>query len=71
MRKQGNPMVDLPQPELDREPHCDHNRYDIEGVYEYINHEEICFEIVCRDCGTKGLVYATIDLDRGDEEWIE
>ena len=32
MKKQGNPMVDLPQPELDREPHCDHNVYSIEDV---------------------------------------
>ena len=47
--KQGNHMVDLPQPELDSEPHCDHNCYDIEGVYEYISHEEICFKIICRD----------------------
>ena len=64
-------MVDLPQPELDIELHCDHNRYVIEGVYEYINNEEICFEIVCCGCAAKGYVYATIDLDRGDEEWIE
>ena len=71
MRKQGNHMVDLPQPELDSEPHCYHNCYDIEGVYEYISHEEICFKIKCRDCDTEGYVYATIDLDRGDEEWIE
>tara|TARA_R100000458_G_C8219773_1_gene204528 strand:+ start:467 stop:727 length:261 start_codon:yes stop_codon:yes gene_type:complete len=85
MRKQGNHMVDLPQPELDREPHCDHNHYDVYEVAalpyfggtielkQYPNGVEkgfeMEFEIICRDCGVKGLVHGAVMIDIGQEEW--
>tara|TARA_Y100000004_G_scaffold186754_1_gene238656 strand:+ start:2936 stop:3154 length:219 start_codon:yes stop_codon:yes gene_type:complete len=72
MRKQGNHMVDLPQPELDYEEECEHVDYDILGVHDY-DEATIVFEVRCRDCGTIGYIEGSIKLNGNgyDVEWIE
>jgi hypothetical protein len=78
MRKQGNHMVDLPQPELDYEEECEHVDYDILGVHDYdvdynLADATIVFEVRCRDCGTIGYIEGSIKLNGNgyDVEWIE
>tara|TARA_R100000005_G_C4798436_1_gene91415 strand:- start:245 stop:469 length:225 start_codon:yes stop_codon:yes gene_type:complete len=70
MRKQGNHMVDLPQPELDTEEECDYacEEYDIIGIQDY-NEFTIVYEVQCVDCHRVGYVEGSItwDLDKGVE----
>lgn len=67
MKKQGNHMVDLPQPELDTEEECDHDGYDIMDIQDY-DDETITFEVRCRDCHKMGYVEGSIQLDY-EVEW--
>jgi hypothetical protein len=78
MKKQGNHMVDLPQPELDYEEECEHVDYDILGVHDALPDYNladatIVFEVRCRDCGTIGYIEGSIKLNGNgyDVEWIE
>ena len=67
MKKQGNHMVDLPQPELDKAVNCAHfSPPHIEDIQDF---DETCitFIVICQDCGEIGYVEGTIDL--GMVEW--
>ena len=72
MRKQGNHMVDLPQPELDYEEKCEHVDYDILNVLDY-DEATIVFEVQCRDCGTIGYIEGSIKLNGNgyDVGWMD
>ena len=72
MRKQGNHMDDIPQPELDYEQECEHVDYDIVDVHDY-DEATIVFVERCRDCGTIGYIEGSIKLNGNgyDVEWIE
>ena len=48
-----NHMVALPQPELDREPRCNHEEWSIVEISDW-NEEYIVFTIVCDICGHAG-----------------
>ena len=67
MRKQGNHMVDLPQPELDTEEECYHEyHYDIIDVQDY-DETTIVFQVQCIDCKKVGYVEGSLTLY--DVEW--
>ena len=68
MRKQGNHMVDVPQPELDSAYECDHDGgFDIIGIHDY-NEFVIVYEVQCVDCHRVGYVEGSITYDL-DVEW--
>ena len=68
MRKQGNHMVDLPQPELDTEEECYHSYpYDILDIHDY-DESTVVFEVRCPDCGKIGHVEGAVQLEY-DVEW--
>ena len=67
MRKQGNHMVDLPQPELDTEEKCKHEyHYNIIDVH-YYDEATVVFQIQCVDCEKIGYIEGDITLY--DAEW--
>ena len=68
MKKQGNHMVDLPQPELDTEEECDHSYpYDLLDVHDY-DETTIVFEVRCPDCGKIGFVEGSVTILQ-DVDW--
>ena len=68
--KQGNHMVDLPQPELDKEVKCEHEDYVIEDLYE-LRTASTVLEVVCSDCGTMGIMIMYADDRVAEIEWDE
>ena len=63
-----NHMVALPQPELDCEPKCYHEHYDVVSVHDY-DEANITFNIKCQDCGKTGFVEAKILAKYDEPEW--
>lgn len=62
-----NHMVALPQPELDYEPTCNHEYYDIVNIHDY-DESKITFHIKCKECWHEGYVEAKIH-DYDEPEW--
>ena len=61
MKKQGNHMVDLPQPELDEEAKCNHEFYNFISIQDW-DETNIFFEVQCQDCGKIGYAEGSITL---------
>ena len=66
MRDIENPMVALPQPELEYEPECDHEEWSIVEIADF-NEDYVDFAIVCDNCNKAG--YRSSELKFIDMLW--
>lgn len=68
--KEGNHMIDLPQPELDNELQCKHEAPVAEDVIDF-SVFSVTLEITCGDCGHTGTMTMYANDENAEIEWDE